>query len=361
MFLSPEFVSNLRTQLRVIQEQPYKAFLNSKNSWWQYVAKVMPTATEKQVVMWLLQTAQLKGTGLSTDVIARDLTILKQEFTPENVSAAMKMSLNKFKDTDANGMNILAGWVEQIAAQAAYFPQKQIGAAIVNGTAATTANFTYDKQVFFSTAHPYNPSDASVTGTYANIFTGTAGVGGVTALDPSSALYPGAVDVRSTVPFETAFAALQRVFMYIYSLKQANTQDPRFLVPGEILAPTALVPRLNVLLKAKFAAFAAAASGTAGGTTDIEGQLAELGFQGVRRCPELDGDPTAFYVVTEEMMSSQLGGLVWLEREPVAIQTFFPTDNNSELARRNEMEGIARGRMSALYGHPYGIFKCVAT
>ena len=146
MFLSPDFVSNLRTQLRVIQEQPYKAFLNSKNSWWQYVAKVMPTATEKQVVMWLLQTAQLKGTGLSTDVIARDLTILKQEFTPENVSAAMKMSLNKFKDTDANGMNILAGWVEQISAQAAYFPQKQIGAAIVNGTAAASANYTYDKQ-----------------------------------------------------------------------------------------------------------------------------------------------------------------------------------------------------------------------
>ena len=356
MFVSPNFVSNLRTQMRIIQEKPYKAFLESKHSWWQYVAKVMPTATEKQVVMWLLQTAQLESMGLSTDINLKGLTILETEFIPENIAAGLKLSLNKFKDTDANGMNILAGWVEQIAAQAAYFPQKQIAKLLLAGE-GTTISAAYDGQAYFSNAHPYNPSDPRNTKTYANIFTGVAS--STPATDPSDAIYPGAVAVGTSVPIETVFAGLQSIFSYIFSIKQANGDDPRFLVPAEILAPSVLAPRLNVILKAKFAAFSSAAG--AGGSTDIEGRLQELGYAGVRVAPELDSDPTSFIILAEQIMSTELGATVWLEREPVAIQTFFPTDNNSELSRRNEMEGHARGRAKALYGHPYLAFKVKAT
>lgn len=356
MFLSPTFVGNLRTQLRVIQERPYAAFLNSKNAWWQYVAKVMPTNTEKQVIMWLLQTAQLQDTGLSTDVVFRDLSILKAEFTPTNISAGLKLNLNQFTDTDANGVNILAGWTQQISEQAVYFPQKQVAKIILAGESTVG----YDGVDFFSNAHPYNPADAKNTATYANLLTSTAG--SIPATDPSAATYPGAVNISTSVSFETAFYNLQKVFSYIFSLKQANGQDPRFLRPRAILAPSALHPRVNALLGSKFAAFSAATAGTAGGSTDIEGQLQALGFVEAYLCPEFDADSsTTFYVVVEQIASTELGALVWLEREPVGIQTYFPTDGqNSDLARRNEMEAIARGRASAIPGHPYLIFKCKA-
>lgn len=356
MFLSPNFISNLRTQMRVIQERPYAAFLNSKNAWWPFVAKVMPSQTEKQVVMWLLQTAQLTDTGLSTDVAMKDLSILKAEFTPNNISTGLKLNLNQFKDTDANGVNILAGWTQQVSEQAVYFPQKQIAAAIRAGETTTG----YDGVNFFSIAHPYNPANAKNTATYANLLTSTASSTPLT--DPSDALYPGAVDISTAVSFEVAFYNLQKVFSYIFSLRQANGDDPRFLRPRAILASSALHPRVNGLLGAKFAAFSAATSGTAGGSTDIEGQLQSLGFVEAYLCPEFDSDPTTFYVIVEQIASTELGALIWLEREPVGIQTYFPTDgDNSELAIRNEMMAIARGRAAAVNGHPYLIFKCKAS
>ena len=357
-FLSPAFQFEVRQQLSIIQERPFKAFLEGPNSWWQYVAKVIPTRGRKHVINWILQTAYLENLGQSTDLPKRDLTIVDTTFIPDNVGERIEISLNDFKDEDGGGIDTLAGWVEQISMDGAHYPQRTIATLIEAGEAAASAAGTYDANVFFSIDHPLNPVAGKARGTFSNLFTSTAS--STPSTDANDAIYPGALPIMGN-NFETAFTNLQKAYGYINSIRQANNVQPRFLRPWAIIAPPIMVPRINALLRAKFAAFAANTT-NGGGTTDIAGQLQELGYTKVFSAPEMVADATSYYIVAEQIVDSQLGAIAWTEREPIGTQIFWPTDGkNADLARRNVVEAQSRGRMSAGYGKPELIFKAKAT
>jgi hypothetical protein len=357
-FLSPSFIFNLKSQLSLIQEKPFQEFLNSENAWWPYVAKILPTNASKHIVTWLLQTAYLENLGQSTDLPKRDLVLVDTSFTPVNVGSRIEIGLNEFTDLDGRGVDILSSWVEQISQEGAYYPQEQIANLIKGGE--SYASDTYDGVAFFAKNHPYNPKHARA-GTYANLFSSTAA--STPSTDPNDAIYPGALPIDTGVTFEVAYANLQKAFGYINSIRQANGKQPRFLRPWAILAPSVLHPRVNALLQASFGGFTA---GSGGGSTDLTDggkiQIQKLGYQESFNCPEFNADSTSWYIIAKQVASSQLGGTVWTERQPIGTQTYWPTDGkNADLGRKNVVEAQSRGRSVAGFGHPYLVFKCKAT
>jgi hypothetical protein len=357
-FIDPSFTFNLEQRLQIIQERPYQALRDTGNLWWPYAAKVVPATGKKLISNWILQTAYIENLGQSTDLPTRELAIVDTTFTPENAGERIELDLNSFEDLDGGGIDALTEWTEQVSADSAHYPQRQIAALLNSGTAASTAAMCYDSSVFFAVDHPLNPKTGKARGTFANIFTSSAKSTPTT--DANDDAYPGALPIDESVSFETAWLNLRKAFAYIASIRQANNIQPRFLTPWAIVAHPTLVPRLNTLLQAKFASMSNSAA-TGGGSTDIQGQLAELGYQKVFKAPELTAD-NSYYIIASQVQSSQLGALVWVERKPFAIQTFWPTDGkNADLARRNKMEAHCRARNVAGYGKPELIFKGCAS
>jgi hypothetical protein len=356
--LTPQFFFDIKSELEVIQENSYAEFLDSEANWWTYIAKLKPCSTSKLIVQWLLETAFLELLGTSTDIPARELSLATATFIPQNTGARIVLSMNDFTDTDKNGLDVLKSWVTQVSAESAYFPQEQIGSLLLSGTAAASALATYDGANYFSTAHPYNPNNLA-NGYYANLFTGTAGTGGANAADPGKAMYPGAVPVGTGVTLDVALANLVKIFGYIAGIKQANGRQPRRLRPWAILSPSALYARINSALETGFVGGSTGGQGGGSGSNEFRGQIQKLGYAKNFLCPEFDSEPTNFYVIVKQVATSQLGGVVWSEREPVGINTYFPqSGQNVDIARSNTCEGIARGRATPGYGHPFLIFKC---
>jgi phage major head subunit gpT-like protein len=254
----------------------------------------------------------------------------------------------------------------------AYWPQKQAAMAVLNGENA----LCYDGQYFFkgwnssshTGYHPYNPFKTSLGG-YANVFTGSADVG-------SGYSYPGACRIDDGVTLDNAVIALSKAFAYIGSIKQANGVDPRFLRPRGLLVPPRMVARAQQLTNAKFIAQAAASGG---GSADISaiisnwGQLppvevTEFGGNYSYTMPDgstVTGDDDTAYLYVEEIGSRQLGGLVYIDREPFKI-TYYTgqgggTGVDAFLDRANELEWHCQGRNVTGYGHPYLLFKLKKT
>ena len=359
--LTPQFFFDVKSELDIIQENSYAEFLDSEANWWTYVTKLHPSSTSKLIVQWLLETAFLELLGTSTDIPARELSLATATFTPQNTGARIVLSMNDFTDTDKNGLDVLKSWVTQVSAESAYFPQEQLASLMLAGSAAGSAVSTYDAANFFSTGHPYNPN-APKNGYFANIFTGTAGTAGANAKDPNKANYPGAVPVGTSVTLDLALANLVRVFGYIAGIKQANGRQPRRLRPWAILSPSTLYARINAALDSGFVGGATGGLGGGSGASEFRGQIQKLGFVKNFLAPEFDSEPNNFYVIAKQVATSQLGGLVWSEREPVGINTYFPqSGQNVDIARTNTCEGIARGRATPGYGHPFLVYKCCAT
>jgi len=119
------------------------------------------------------------------------------------------------------------------------------------------------------------------------------------------------------------------------------------------------------VLDSQFIAANASVSG-AGGSLHIAGQLQKLGYGEVLLAPELNVDPTSFYIVAEQITSSQLGAIVYVDREPVGVQYYTGQGGGNAgldvlLGRTNDLEWIARGRATGGYGHPYLLFKVKAS
>jgi hypothetical protein len=396
-FYNPSFQYRIDQSILKIKETAYANFLKSENCWYPAITRLIPTRSAKQFVTWVLETAYLESLGMSTDLPARELALVETSFVPGNVGGRYEISLNQFTDLDGAGVNLIEDWVTQVTQQGVIYPQLQLGKYLLGGEAAATAQQTYDSQVFFSQSHPYNPVTGvqANCGTFSNIFTGTKGSawggGGGTCptTDPNLTIYPGALNVLTST-FDASLEYLQHIAAYIGSIRMSNGLMPRYLRPLGILAPTTLCPRLSQLLAAKSIAYPASSLGAgsmdiAGGLPvehvgamieqKVEGQLQALGFKAILQAPELTiatsstdktfpslaADPTSFYVIAEQIAMSQLGGLVWSEREPIATTQYWPYDGkNADLGRRNVMECQARGRSTPAYGHPYYIFKCKA-
>ena len=157
---------------------------------------------------------------------------------------------------------------------------------------------------------------------------------------------------------DVALANMSKVFSLIATIKQANGEDPRYLRPKAILCSPKLFPRVVQLTSAKFIAQAAAAGG---GGADVEALIRALGYGTPIMVDELAGfeSDTTWFVVAEQLAASELGGIVYLEREPFSINQ-YGVMTDAELSRSQTLEWHCHGRNGIAPGHPFLIFKVKA-
>lgn len=340
--LTPQFVFDLESRMRKIQENEYLR-LTSK-LWWDKCTKVLPSQSRREIVTWCLNTAQLEDQGQGGNIAYDNMTIIETEFSAKTAGKGLKLRRQQFEDLDGNGVNLASEWSAQMGAQHAYWPQKQVATFLKNGHNATSLG--YDGEVFFSTAHPVNPKKAS-NGTFKNLLTGGD-----------------AAPIDTGVTADVALANLAKVFGHIASIKMPNGSDPRMLRPSGILCSPKLFPRAVQITNARFIAQAAA---TGGGGGDVEALIAALGYGQPIVCDELAGyeSDTTYFVIAEQVTSSQLGGLVYIDREPFSTRYYTGrgggTGVDAILDRADELEWHTSGRNAVGYGHPFTIFKVKAS
>lgn len=349
--LTPQFLTSLESRMQIITENEYGRLL--QNLWWREVAAVRRTEAAKDIVAWLLQTAQIRDEGTKGgNIHFEDLVTAQTTIEHRFSGAGLKLLRQQFEDTDGMGLNLAAEWSAQIGAQMAYWPQIQIANFLKNGHLASVT--AYDGRPFFATNHLANPFRTDGP-TFANVFTGAAAA--ATSLAPA---YPGAIDVSEAVPVDTALANLNKIYSYIASIKMPNGDMPRYLRPRAILAPPALMFRLVQLTNAKVIAQTTSAGGAA--AADVETSIRMLGYANPIQVDELAGyeNDKTFFIIAEQAATSQLGAVVFVEREPYKINYYGP-QTDAELSRKDELEWHAKGRNGVAAGHPYLIFKVRAT
>ncbi len=344
--LTPSFVYDLETNMRIITENEYARL--AQNLWWTEITKVVSSESKKELFMWLLSTATIKSLGKGGNLPFED--ILSSYTSIENLNAGdgLRLNRNTVEDLDGKGIDIAAKWSADIGAQTAYWPQKQVANLLKNGATASLVT-TYDGKALFAQDHSVNPFD-SIAGVYSNLFTGA----------PSGS-YPGALPIDASVTIDTAFNNLALAYGYISGLKMPNGEDPRKLRIAKIIVPPALALRALQLTQSKFIAQAAAGGGAA--MADVSGLLGTLGFAKVIVADELAGfeNDKTYFIVTEELASSELGAIIYSDREPFTITYYTGRDGgdgvDAILDRSDELEWHCKGRNVAGPGHPYGIFK----
>lgn len=339
--LTPEILMDLESRMQVLTESEYQRM--AANLWWQSIARVRPSTGRREVMTWLLSTAMIRSQGQGGNVRFDDLVSTYSEYENQDAGAGLKLRKNQLEDTDGGGMDLAGQWARDIGAYMAYWPQKQVSYFLKH--AHTASLFTgYDGKAFFASDHPVNPmNDGSVT--FQNIFTGAA-----------SGSYPGACPIDDTVDDDDALRNLAKIFAYIATIKMPNGEDPRFLRPRAILCGPRMYPRVAQLTSAKFIAKTA---GAGAGSADVEMLIKTMGYATPTLADELAGfeDDTTFFVACEQAATSQLGAVIYSEREAFRIG-FYGVMDQVELARKRELEWLCNGRNAVAPGHPFLLFKC---
>lgn len=334
--LTPTFVMDLESRMRKITENEYLRLTASGHMWWQTITRVIPSGSRREIITWILNTAQLQDQGFGGNIAFDDMMILETEYVSKTAGKGLKLRRQQLEDLDGNGVQLASEWSAQMGAQHGYWPQKQIATLLKNGE----TTLAYDKKNYFATDHPNNPLDTSA-GTYSNLMT--------------------SVDVSTAVTVDVALQNLATVYNNIASLKMPNGSDPRFLRPAGIIAPPKLMPRLVQLTNAKFIAQAAS---TGGGGADITGVIESMSFKAPIQADELIGfeSDTTYFVVAEQIAGSQLGAFAYVDREPFTIRYYTGRGGgngvDAVLDRADELEWHSSGRNVAAPGHPFLLFKC---
>lgn len=370
MALTPSFLFDFESNMQAITEREYTRL--TANLWWQKFCKIRPSSSRKEVIAWLLSTAMIRSTGKGGNIDFDDLVSISTEYVNQDAGDGLILPKNQLTDLDGKGLELATQWSADIGAYMAYWPQKQVSKAILNGE----VGIGYDKVAFFKGwdaanhigLHPYNPYNLGIGG-FANVFTGAADIG-------SGFAYPGACPIDDSVTLDVAVINLSKVIAYIGGIKQANGEDPRMLIPRAILCPPRMVPRVQQLTKAKVIAQAAASGG---GGADVEAIMKAWGFQEPVEAQEIggnfsytlddgttvSGDDKTCYLAVEQITTTQLGALVYVDREPFKI-TYYTGDGGGTgldaiLDRAKLLEWHCQGRNTTGYGHPYLLFKLKPT
>src|SRR4051812_16090728 len=121
--ITSAYVGDLESKLRVIQEDESVKLAAAEYMWWQYITKVIPSATRREILTWIMNTAQLEQTGLGGNIAYDDMYMLETEFVAVDAGKGVKIRRKQFEDLDGQGVQTIAAWVRQMAAQFAYWPQ----------------------------------------------------------------------------------------------------------------------------------------------------------------------------------------------------------------------------------------------
>lgn len=362
--LTPTFAFDFESEMQRIQENEFLRM--TQNLWYRDVAKVRTTGKKREILAWLLSTARIYDAGKTGgDMIFDDMAATYQEYDVVNDAAALKLTRNQIEDNDGNGFDFAAEWSAQMGALMAYRPQEKISDLILKGASASAkaydgVQFFADNLVNSGNGHPVNQFRPAA-GKYFNWFHGAA-----------SGAYPGALPIdEGNVPnANDALTNLQKAISYIASIKMPNGKTPRFLKPRRLMVPSRLVARAQQLTNAKYIAQPAGSSG--GGSGDVEAIISNWGFTQPLEVQEFSNPGTTplsdgadsdkvWYLLCEQVQTTQLGALVYVNREDFRI-TYYTgagggTGVDAILDRARELEWHTQGRNVAGYGHPYAMFR----
>jgi hypothetical protein len=409
--LTPSFVFQYEKRMRVLQEDEFARTLMADNLWYTRVAKQLSIDGASERLTWFLSTAGFRAIGDGGNIPFEPLVTQSTELVPQRYASAISVKKDELLDARGGGLDILAEWSKQIGYMTAYFPQRLIAELIMNGTNTDGSANAYDGVPYFAdnlvstnfngtsiVGHPYNPWRPQLGG-YVNWLHGSA----TTYTQPNGQVvtYPGAlpIDYTNATTTDIAFSNLTKAIAFVGSYKMPDGITPRFLRARALIGPSNLVPRMAEITDTKFIARAA---GSGGGSGDIAGVIARWGLTGrpleaqelnsttnyvttIEQAQQtatgqatgvktlyqetIKGNDTTYYLVMEQNMSSMLGGLAHVVREPVNVN-YFTGEAGSEgaatgidaiLNRALEVEYIAQGRFSGQYGHPYALIRIDAS
>lgn len=336
--LTPTYLMDLESNMKVITQDEYARF--TQNLWWTLIAKTRPSGARREIINWLLSTAMIEDQEKGGQIEFEDIVSATTEFEHKFSGAGLKLRRPQLEDTDGNGVDLAAHWSRDVGAYMGYWPQKRVVHMLMNGH--DIAQYKgYDKKAFFATDHPVNPFRPTVA-PYKNLFTGADAL---------------PIDVSVTV--DVALANMSKLFSRIARIKMPNGIDPRFLRPRALLCAPELFPRAVQLTQAKFIAQAA---GSAAGSGDVEALIKALGYATPVMVDELANfeNETTYYVVAEQVASSELGAMIYSQREAFRINYYGNLDQ-AELDRKDELEWHCKGRNVGTPGHPYLLFKVKAS
>lgn len=342
-FASQSWLHDLEQNMRAITINAYNSLLSKL--WWQEVAVEKPSMSKKEVLVWLISTATIKKME-SGQADFEDILSAYTEITNEFASAGLTLTKDQLEDVE-NGLpggaalRLAAHWSADVGKYAAYWPQKQVAAAILNG--ATAGYTTYDGLTFFNTGHYVNGVD-SADGTFSNILNPTT-VGHATRID-------------SAVTVDAAVDNLSAIRAYIASIAMPNGVDPRNLEIKSIIHPPALRSRLVQLTGGSLIAQAATSGG---GGADITPIIKDWNFDKPIEAPELGaafgGTDTTYYIKAAPIAEGDdLGALIYQNREPFSI-LYHGLEASPRLARERRLQWLTQGRNTVGYGHPYLLFQ----
>lgn len=386
MALTPSFVMQYERRMRAITENEYVRRLAAESMWWSRVMRTTNIEGRTERMTWFLDTATIEPAGgdFNGTMTFQNMVTQTAEYPSFHHNKGIRVHVDQLEDLNGTGLNELAKWSENIGNETAYYPQLLAAQLILNGSATDGTANAYDGVPFFTpfaSGNPHYSNPTNNTGPFYNDLTGAA--------DATSG-YPGALPIdEASTTVDVALANLNKAVAYIASVKMPNGRDPRFLKPEFILAPPKLFPRLGQLTDAKFIAQAAASGG---GSGDIVGYFSRLGLGQPVRVDEfmgtqsytfkqpfvasggnvsfkttaaVSGSDTTYYIVCREMQTTQLGGLLFVNRKPFKVNYYTGdgggTGMDAILQRMRQVEYQVDGRMSAQYGHPYAIFKVRGT
>jgi hypothetical protein len=329
-------IFNTQTAMRSIMDDEYARL--SADLWWSDVARVIDGDSSKEIVNWLLSTAQIRDNGIDGgNFYSSELVQLTSEYEPRHAGDRLELKLDQWKDSQGKmAVDLATKWAADIGYLSAYWPQKMAAQLLKDGETAVG----YDAKAFFATDHPLNPRKVGV-GTYSNLL--------------AHADYT----VTASKTTDQNLLALQKVMAHIRGIRMPNGVDPRKLRPSMLIAGPSIAPLLVEATQAKFIARGVGGAATGGGSQDVEALHSALGFGRVIMADEFVGneyDASSYFVVCEQASSSQLGGLVFVNREPFKTNYYSEVDV-PQLMRTNHTEWICDGRNVMGPGHPYLIFK----
>lgn len=361
--LVPSFLFDFESEMQRITEYEFARLSASDHLWWREVCKVRPSGKKREIIAFLLSNAQIYDAGYTGgNLVSDEMAAVYQEYDLRNSGAMLELTKNQVTDNDGDGFDFAGEWSANMGAMGAYWPQFLatqflLSGATLTGNPVIQSNVGYDGVAFFAsgaTAHPYNPKQTGLGG-FANWFTGAA-----------SLPYPGACPIDESVPLETALKNLQIAFSYIRTIKMPNGVTPRFLRPKGLLVAPRLETRAKMLTRGDTLPFSAVSGG---GSADVSGDKTAAKGLEVWVADEFAGATTGdgksadliYYIICEVIQSSQLGGVVYVDREPFRV-TYYTGDGGGNgvdavLDRARTLEWHIQGRNVIGPGHPYAIFR----
>lgn len=315
--VSPQILRRIEDNLRYIYVSAWAR--REKGTWWRRIAKPRSSGTKKELLQWMLETAQILPAGNGGKSTFDDLVEVHWEIENEDFDTSLQLSVDEIEDGE--GLDRPGTWAKHVGNLGAYWPQKTMAQLLRDGK----TKLCYDGLPFFSDSHPVNPYGGSTE--FSNLLTG--------------------------LPFSAE--NLAKVYAHIEQIV-APDGEPRHLKPSIVAAGP--VERLAVTQALGAEIFAdPVSSGTTAPATNVI--KSAYGFAEPLIAPEFNEVATVggksrgvWYLFCELLEDDELGALIYQERKAFGMNSYAAM-TDAQLAMLDAFMWKLKGRNVGTYGHPF--------